>query len=60
MDPDVVVILASLNQQDPLIRILSQALSQHAAGTTRPDDDVIVEIISIGFSHSRFSKQIFY
>ena len=45
MDPDVVIVLAGLNQKHPFSRILSQALGQHAARAARADDDEVVGVL---------------
>ena len=45
MNPDVVVVLAGLNQKHPFSGILSQALGQHAAGATGANDDVVVGVV---------------
>jgi hypothetical protein len=44
MNPDVVVVLASLNQKHPFSGILSEALSQHAAGATGTNNDEVVGV----------------
>jgi hypothetical protein len=54
MNPNVVVILASLDQKHAFSRILSQALSQHAACATSADDDVVVCFDWRGLSHVSF------
>jgi hypothetical protein len=44
MNPNVVIVLASLNQENPFRGILGQALSQHATCATGADDDEIVGV----------------
>ena len=44
MYPDVVITLACLNEQNLFMGIFSQTLSQHAAGTACPNDDVVVGV----------------
>jgi hypothetical protein len=48
MNPDVVIVLACLNEQDLLIGVFSQALGQHTASAACPNDDVVVDV---GLSH---------
>ena len=45
MDPDVVIVLTSLNQKHSFGGVFSQALGQHAARAAGTDDDVVVCII---------------
>jgi hypothetical protein len=44
MYPDVVIVLTSLNQENPFSGVLSQALGQHASGAASADDDEVVGI----------------
>ena len=51
MNPDVVIVLTSLNQENPFRGILGQALSQHATCATGADDDEVVGVLRRGLSH---------
>jgi hypothetical protein len=51
MDPDVVIVLAGLNQKNPFSWILSQTLGKHAARAARADDDEVVGVLMTCCTH---------